>query len=119
MHIGQIALTVHDPERAAAFYADVLGFPLLFRAGLLSFFDIGGVRLMLSPPDRPESVPSGSVLYFKVPELEGRVQELEDRGVSFIDEPHLIARMPDHELWMTFFKDTEGNTLALMCEKRQ
>ncbi len=38
--------------------------------------------------------------------------------MRFDDEPHLIAKMPDHELWMAFFHDTEGNMLALMCEVR-
>jgi predicted enzyme related to lactoylglutathione lyase len=118
MQIGQIAMNAHDIDRATAFYADVLGIPLLFRAGTMSFFDCAGVRLMLSPPEKPEFNHPGSVLYFKVDDLESRHRELQSRGVAFIDKPHLIARMPDHELWMTFFKDTEGNTLALMSEKR-
>jgi len=24
--------------------------------------------------------------------------------------------MPDHDLWMSFFRDTEGNVMALMSE---
>jgi methylmalonyl-CoA/ethylmalonyl-CoA epimerase len=103
MQIGQIAVNAHDVDRATAFYSDALGLTLLFRAGPMSFFDCGGVRLMLSRPEKPEFDHPGSVLYFKVDD---------------IDQPHLIARMPDHELWMTFFRDTEGNTLALMCERR-
>jgi methylmalonyl-CoA/ethylmalonyl-CoA epimerase len=116
--IGQIAMNVHDIERATTFYAETLKVPLVFRAGTLSFFDCGGVRLMLSPPETPEFDHPGSVLYFKVPDIDAAHQALSANGVGFIDTPHLIARMPDHELWMTFFKDTEGNTLALMCEKR-
>jgi methylmalonyl-CoA/ethylmalonyl-CoA epimerase len=118
MQLGQIAMIVQDVERATAFYADVLGLPLLFRAGALSFFDLGGVRLMLSKPEKPEFDHPGSVLYYKVTDIEARHRDLSARGVAFIDAPHLIARMPDHELWMTFFKDTEGNTAALMEEKR-
>jgi methylmalonyl-CoA/ethylmalonyl-CoA epimerase len=116
--IGQIAMNVHDVERATSFYADTLKIPLLFRAGPLSFFDCGGVRLMLSGPETPEFDHPGSVLYFKVQDIDAAHRTLADAGVNFIDSPHLIARMPDHELWMTFFQDTEGNTLALMCEKR-
>ena len=118
MQIGQIAMNVHDIDRATTFYADVLGIPLLFRAGHLSFFNCGGVRLMLSPPEKPEFDHPGSVLYFKVDDIESRHRDLTARGVEFIDAPHLIARMPDHELWMTFFRDTEGNILALMSERR-
>jgi predicted enzyme related to lactoylglutathione lyase len=116
--IGQIAMNAHDVDRATTFYAETLKLPLLFRAGALSFFDCGGVRLMLAKAERPEFDHPGSVLYFKVADIDLMHRTLSEAGVAFVDVPHLIARMPDHELWMTFFKDTEGNTLALMCEKR-
>jgi methylmalonyl-CoA/ethylmalonyl-CoA epimerase len=29
-----------------------------------------------------------------------------------------VAKMPDHELWMAFFRDPDGNLLALMSEVR-
>jgi methylmalonyl-CoA/ethylmalonyl-CoA epimerase len=116
--IGQIAINVHDLERALAFYRDTLELRHLFTAGSLAFFDCGGVRLMLSPPEKPEFDHPGSVLYFKVAAIEEAYRELTGRGVSFIEGPHLIAKMPDHELWMAFFRDSEGNTLALMDEKR-
>jgi methylmalonyl-CoA/ethylmalonyl-CoA epimerase len=118
MQIGQIAVNAHDVDRATAFYSESLGLTLLFRAGSMSFFDCAGVRLMLSRPEKPEFDHPGSVLYFKVDDIDARHREMNARGVEFIDEPHLVARMPDHELWMTFFRDTEGNTLALMCERR-
>ena len=116
--IGQISMNAHDVDRAAAFYADTLRIKLLFRAGQLSFFDCGGVRLMLSKPERPEFDHPGSVLYFKVADIQSSYRELLGRGVSFDGEPHLIARLPDHELWMAFFRDSEGNMLALMEERR-
>jgi methylmalonyl-CoA/ethylmalonyl-CoA epimerase len=116
--LGQISMNAHDIDRATAFYTDTLGVTLLFRAGKMSFFDCGGVRLMLSIPETPEYDHPGSVLYFKVDDIDAAFRELSGRSVGFLGEPHLIARMPDHELWMAFFKDTEGNTLALMCEKR-
>jgi predicted enzyme related to lactoylglutathione lyase len=116
--IGQIAMTAHDVDRATAFYQDTLQLPFLFRFGDLSFFNCGGVRLMISKPEKPEFDHPGSVLYFKVPDLWTAYRELGERGVTFEGEPHLIAKMPDHELWMAFFTDTEGNTLALMSEVR-
>jgi len=118
MQIGQISMNALDVDRATAFYADVLGLPLLFRAGHLSFFNCGGIRLMLSRPETPEFDHPGSVLYFKVDDIDASHAMFASRGVAFRDEPHLIATMPDHELWMCFFKDSEGNTLALMSEKR-
>jgi len=114
--LGQIAINVHDTGRATAFYRDILGLPLLFTAGSLAFFDCGGVRLMLTRPEKPEFDHPGSVLYFTVPDIVSAHRQMLSRGVGFEDEPHLIARMPTHELWMTFFRDSEQNLLALMCE---
>jgi methylmalonyl-CoA/ethylmalonyl-CoA epimerase len=117
--IGQVAMPVKDLERATTFYRDALGMKFLFKAppGLV-FFDCGGVRLMLDRPEKPEPDHPGSVLYFKVTDINGSTADLKARGVTFTDEPHLIARLPDHELWMAFFRDGEGNTLAMMEERR-
>ncbi len=116
--IGQIAINVHDTGRAVAFYRDQLGMKFLFAAGQLAFFDAGGIRLMLTPPEKPEFDHPGSILYFKVPDIKLAHTTLSQRGVKFEDAPHMIARMPDHELWMTFFRDSENNLLGLMSEVR-
>ncbi|HEY5544633.1 MAG TPA: VOC family protein [Gemmatimonadaceae bacterium] len=117
--IGQIAMNATDIPRAVRFYRDALGMRLLFEVlPKMAFFDCAGVRLMLSLPENAEYDHPGSVLYFRVDDIVQAHAALKERGVPFADEPHLVARMPDHELWMTFFKDTEGNTLALMAEKR-
>jgi methylmalonyl-CoA/ethylmalonyl-CoA epimerase len=115
--IGQIAINAHDVERAAAFYQDVLGLKLLFKAPPgLAFFDCGGVRLMLSPPSKPELDHPGSILYFNVPNIKAAYAKMKESGARFEDEPHLIAKMPTHDLWMTFFRDSDENLLALMSE---
>jgi predicted enzyme related to lactoylglutathione lyase len=117
--IGQIAMNARDVERAVTFYRDTLGMKFLFKAPpSLAFFDCGGIRLMLGRAEKPEFDHPGSVLYFKVEDIEAAHRTLTDRGVVFTDPPHFIAKMPDHELWMAFFRDSEGNLLALMCEKR-
>jgi catechol 2,3-dioxygenase-like lactoylglutathione lyase family enzyme len=117
--LGQIAINVHDVDRATAFYRDTLGLSLLFATGSLAFFDCGGVRLMLSRPEKPEFDHPSSVLYFTVPDILSTHREMLSRGAHFEDTPHLIAKMPTHDLWMTFFRDTERNLLALMCEVPQ
>jgi predicted enzyme related to lactoylglutathione lyase len=116
--IGQIAINAHDVDRATAFYRDVLGLRHLFRAGQLSFFDCGGVRLMLDKPENPEFDHPSSIVYFHVTDIRAAFERIKSAGAKFDDEPHVIARMPDHDLWMTFFRDTEGNVLALMSEVR-
>src|ERR1700687_4641417 len=117
--LGQIAINVHDVERATAFYRDILGLPLLFTAGNLVFFDCGGVRLMLDRPEKTEFDHPGSVLYFTVPDLISAHRQMLSAGGRFEDQHHLSARMPTHDLWMVFFHDPEGNMLALMSEMPQ
>jgi methylmalonyl-CoA/ethylmalonyl-CoA epimerase len=115
--IGQIALNVHEIPRAVAFYRDTLGLKFLFEVPRMAFFDCGGVRLMLGLPEKPEFDHPASVLYYKVRDIEASCGLLRERGVAFEGEPHLIARLPDHDLWMAFFRDPDRNLLALMCEK--
>jgi len=116
--IGQIAINVHDTSRALEFYRDTLGLKLLFTAGRLAFFDCGGVRLMLTPPERPEFDHAASILYFKVADIQSTHARLVQRNVKTEGEPHVVAKMPDHDLWLAEFRDSEGNIMALMAEMR-
>lgn len=117
--IGQIAVNVHDMDRAVAFYRDVVGLPFLFQAGAnLGFFACGDVRLMLDIPEDERFAGMASVIYYKVADINAAFASIKGRGAEVESEPHLIAKMPDHELWMAFFKDTEGNFFALMSEVR-
>jgi catechol 2,3-dioxygenase-like lactoylglutathione lyase family enzyme len=116
--IHQIAMPVHDTDRAVRFYRDTLGLPLLFTAPPgLAFFDCGGVRLMLSPPSPGHDRP-GSVLYFAVEDINATFEVLRAKGVTFEGRPHKIAAVADREVWLAGFEDSEGNTLALMSEPR-
>jgi len=115
-HIGQIALPVTDVDRAEAFYRDALGLRHLYRFGDLTFFDCAGVRLLLEKTLHPETVTRTSTIYLRCADVALAVRELKQRGVGFDSAPHLIARMDDHDLWMAFFRDPDGHTLALMHE---
>jgi methylmalonyl-CoA/ethylmalonyl-CoA epimerase len=117
--IGQIAMNAQDLDRAIGFYRDVLGLRFLFRAPpQLAFFDCDGIRLLLDVPEDKEFAHPGSILYFTVVDIERTHESLVARGVAFRKGPHLIAKLPDREVWMAFFDDTEGNTLALMSERK-
>ncbi len=117
--IGQIGCAVSDLERAVVFYRDTLGLKHLFSAPPgLAFFAAGDVRLMLSRPEKEDSERFTSAIYFKVSDIQAARDALASRGVRFEVEPHRVAKMPDHELWMAFFRDPDRNLLALMCEKR-
>ena len=116
--IGQIAITVGDVERAVAFYRDRLGMKLLFQFPGMGFFDCAGVRLMLSRSEAPGERYS-SIVYFKVADIQQAHAVLKEHGVAFEREPHLLAKMPDHDLWMAFFRDEDRNLLALMSEVKR
>jgi methylmalonyl-CoA/ethylmalonyl-CoA epimerase len=110
---------VSDIGRAVAFYRDALGMRLLFQAPPgLAFLDCDGIRLMLDAPAKAQAENRSSIIYFRVSDLRQAFQILSARGVAFDAEPHLIAKMPDHELWMAFFRDPDRNLLALMSEIR-
>lgn len=115
--IGQIALTIQDRERAITFYRDTLGLRFLFQAPPgLAFFDCGGVRLMLARPEGNEA-PGNSVLYYEVEEIEAAAAALTAKGVTFESAPHVVAKLGAKDLWMGFFRDSEGNLLGIMQEK--
>ena len=114
--IGQIALPVTDVDRSERFYEDVIGLRKLFRFGDLSFFDCAGVRLLLEKVREPGEFRVGGCIYFRCADIALTVAELEGRGVVLTHRPHLIAAMDDHDLWMAFFDDPDGHTLAVMQE---
>jgi methylmalonyl-CoA/ethylmalonyl-CoA epimerase len=118
--LGQIGMTVTDVDRSIPFYRDVLGIPFLFGFPNLAFFDCGGIRLMLSPASgEAEGKKFSSILYFRVSDIDLAHQQIAGRGAKFVQDPHLVARMPDHDLWIAFLEDPDGNTLALMSEVRK
>src|SRR5712671_2716610 len=116
--IGQISVNAHDIDRASKFYKETLGIKHLFTVpGRMAFFDCGGIRLMLAIPERPDLDHPGSILYFKVQDIERTHEALAARGVHFETKPMLVAPMAAHDLWLAEFRDSEENVLALMCER--
>ena len=116
--IGQVAVPVTDIEQAVQFYRDILGIPFLFQAPPgLAFFDLNGIRLLLDAP-AAEFAGSGTIIYYSVPDLGGSYQALSEAGVTVESPPHLVTKMPDHELWMAFIRDPDNNLIGLMNEKR-
>ncbi len=114
--IGQISITVHEIERAVAFYRDSLGIQFLCQVPNMAFFACESLRLMLTVPEKPEFDHPSSVIYFKVDNIQSAFDALSRRGVQFVGNPHLIAPMKDYDLWMAFFRDLDNNLLALMSE---
>lgn len=113
--IGQIRIQVTDVDRAVAFYRDALGMSFLYAFPGLGFFDVDGVRLMLVEPEG-RAFGGESAIYYRVDDIGQAVKTLEGRGVTFDDQPHVVHRDPAYDLWMAFFRDPDGNILALMSE---
>jgi methylmalonyl-CoA/ethylmalonyl-CoA epimerase len=116
--VGQIAINVKDLDRAVAFYRDTLGLRYLFSIPNAAFFDCGGIRLMLGRAETPELDHAASIIYYRVDDIQATCATLAGAGVTIEHPPGIVARMPDHDLWMAFFHDPEGNMLALMSEVR-
>ena len=117
--IGQIAIVVSDVGKLLPFYRDVLGLKFLFSAGPnLAFLMAGSVRLMLTTPEGGGAPGHNSVLYFRVSDLAASHKAVLSRGAKNESEPHLVAKLPDHELWLAFVRDPDGNLVGLMSEVR-
>jgi methylmalonyl-CoA/ethylmalonyl-CoA epimerase len=114
--VGQIGVPVKELDRAVHFYKELLELPLLFNTDTMAFFECSGLRLLLSLPEKEEFTHSSSVIYFQVKDLKESYENLLEKGVRFLNEPHLIAKMGQIETRMAFFQDSEDNTHALMSE---
>jgi methylmalonyl-CoA/ethylmalonyl-CoA epimerase len=114
--IAQVAINVHDLDRAVRFYRDVLGLDFLFQVPKLAFFNCGGVRLMLGVAESERFDHPASTLYYDVPDIQAATNILKERGAEFESDPHVIAELGDRVLWLAFLADSEGNPVGLMSE---
>ncbi len=114
--IGQIAIIVKDLDRSIRFYRDVLGMAFLFQVPGMAFFQCGSVRLMLGPPEREEFDHPASIIYYRVADIQSVTKILEAQEVVIEGPPRLVHKTDTNELWLAFFRDPDGNPLALMDE---
>ena len=113
--ISQIAISVTDLALSKEFYQNTLGMKFLFDAGSMAFFLCGDIRFMIGVSGETFT-PGGTIVYFKVGDIERAHALLLEQEVVFTHAPHLVARMPDHDLWMAFFNDPDGNLLGMQSE---
>ncbi len=116
--IGQIAIVVSDVDTVLPFYRDVLGLPFLFSPSPhQAFLSAGPVRIMLSVPEGAGAAGKNSILYFKVKDITAVYAKIVERGAASEQAPHFVAKMKDHDLWIAFVRDPDGNLVGLMEEK--
>jgi methylmalonyl-CoA/ethylmalonyl-CoA epimerase len=115
--VGQLLIPVENLDRAVTFYRDTLGLPFLFTAPpQMSFFQCGSVRLLVGVPEAESARQRGSAVYFQVSDIHAVFDELTRRGVAFKGRPHVVHRTPEYELWLSEFRDPDGNVLVLMSQ---
>jgi catechol 2,3-dioxygenase-like lactoylglutathione lyase family enzyme len=114
-------LPASDIERARAFYEGTLGLPLAQESeGALTFSSGNGTMLFVYP-SQFAGTNQATAAGWQVDDIEAAMKELRSKGVTFeeYDLPGLrtvdgIATLgPAKSSW---FKDTEGNILALIQE---
>jgi methylmalonyl-CoA/ethylmalonyl-CoA epimerase len=115
----QIAISVQDMPRATAFYRDVLGLAFIMGAPNMAFFDCGGVRLYLASGDGSAHGAGNASIYFRTNDIDALQAALEAKSAIIHQRPQIIAKMPDHDLWLMWVKDTEGNLLGVMEERKR
>ncbi|MEM9774729.1 MAG: VOC family protein [Chloroflexota bacterium] len=117
--IGQIGITVSNVEKVFPFYKDILEIPFLFSAGpQLAFLQAGDTRIMLSEALGSNTAPGkNSILYLRADDIETSYEKMVEKGATAERGPELAAKMPDHELWLAFLRDPDGNLVGLMEEK--
>ena len=113
--IMQILVPVADVEKAAGFYEQVLGLPLLFKYPGNAFFDAHGVRIYLAKPTEP-GYAGPATIYFRVDDVSGTFERLVDRGAAVREAPEIAHRDEAYDLWLAFVTDLDGNNIGLMRE---
>ncbi len=115
--IYQVLVNVKDLDGAMDFYGGKLGMKFVgkFPPGL-AFYNLCGVQLMVSAIPGESSGPNNPI-YFKVPDIQEVFESLKAKGVEFTHEPHVLHSTDNYELWMAFFKDHEGNLMAIADER--
>jgi methylmalonyl-CoA/ethylmalonyl-CoA epimerase len=108
----QIGMAAKDPASLSTFYRETLGLAVMFETAGMSFFDAGGVRLMIGPAQG--AAPGDKILYFEPESFTAAESALEARGVQFPGAANVLQRESGRELALRPFADPEGNMLALM-----
>ena len=112
--VAQIALTTQNLAAAIAFYRDTLGLKLLFEVPGMAFLDAGGIRLMLGEAKLSAPLQNNTYVYFDAGDWNETEAALEARGLKFDRPADVVQRADGKEHAIRFFRDPDGNALAIM-----
>ena len=112
--LAQVALSTRDLPKAVAFYRDSLGLKLMFEVPGMAFFDMAGTRLMIGAAHFTGPLQNNTYLYFDAGDWHETEAALTKRGVKFDRDAEVVQRAEGKEHALRFFKDPDGNALAIM-----
>ena len=113
--VGQILVPISDLDRAVDFYEGVLGLSLSMRFPGIAFFDAGNTRLYLARVPQAD-FQGRATIYFWVDDVTATIASLEERGAPVRERPSIVHEADDHDLWMGFVTDPDGNQIGVMRE---
>jgi catechol 2,3-dioxygenase-like lactoylglutathione lyase family enzyme len=111
---AQIGIATAEPGKIIAFYRDVLGFPLLFEAGGMSFLQAGATSLMIGAASEPQAIGGDILLYFEPHDWRAAEARLIAAGVAFERDEQVVQRHEGREHVLRPFRDPEGRRLYLL-----
>jgi catechol 2,3-dioxygenase-like lactoylglutathione lyase family enzyme len=112
--VEQIGFASADPARLVAFYRDVMGFPVLFEAGGMTFLQAGATRLMICAAQDGQGVAGDVFLYYEPSDWSAMEAKLEAAGIVFAHATQIVQREEKREHALRFFEDPDGRKIALM-----
>ena len=113
-----------QPEKAKAFYGDVLGFRLMSDDNFALVFDANGTMIRVGK-GQPFTPAQNTVLGWEVDDIRAAIGELAPRGVHFeqfnlpfIKQDELGVWTPPNGDQVAWFKDPDGNVLSISQHQR-
>jgi predicted enzyme related to lactoylglutathione lyase len=111
--------SVDDVPRAQQFYGDTLGLDVSEENGILTIHIAGGGEVIAYPKDNHEPA-TFTILNFPVDDIEGAVDALKERGISFERYDEMASDFDERGIFrgggplIAWFKDPAGNVLSVI-----
>ena len=113
-----------NPEKAKAFYGDVLGFRLMSDDNFALVFDANGTMVRVGKGQKVTPAPN-TVLGWEVDDIHAAIRELTPRGVRFEQFNLPFMKQDESGVWtppngdhVAWFKDPDGNVLSISQHNR-
>lgn len=110
--VTQVGVVSADAPALIAFYRDVMGCPVMFEAGGMTFIQAGATSLMIAGGTEPAG--TDVILYFEPEDWDTAEAQLTTAGIAFEREAQVVQREATREHMLRPFQDPEGRRLYLL-----